>query len=192
MSTAFNPSEAVTFDLQFGHIHLDGAPTRVMVPAEALVSLCQAAGDEETAAFAHAIGEAAGRRIGVRLAGGSANRHGAAREAAFETVVHHLAGELALLGIGSVSAERWGKALVLIVDQSPFGADGDGLVAQILQSAIHALVDEPARVLRLHRDGVRGRFLIVSGAAAHGVQERLDAGESWGSVIATMHGGTGA
>lgn len=192
MSTAFNPSEAVTFDLQFGHIHLDGAPTRVMVPAEALVALCQAAGEEETAAFGHAMGEAVGRRVGVRLAGGSQNRHGAAREATFETVIHHLAGELALLGIGSVTAERWGKALVLIVDQSPLGQDGDALIAQILQSAIQALVDQPARVLRLHRDGVRSRFLTVSGAAAQGVQQRLDAGENWGSVIATMHGGTGA
>ena len=187
MSKAFNPAEAVTFDLQFGHIHLDGAPTRVMVPADALVALCQAAGEDETAAFAHAIGEAVGRRVGVRLAGGSANRHEAVRAAGLEQVVSQLAGELAVLGIGSVSAERWGKALVLIVDQSPFGDEGDGLLAEILQSALHALINSSARVVLLERDGVRARFLAVSGAAVEGVRERLAAGESWGSVIASMH-----
>ncbi len=187
MSTAFNPTEAVTFDLQFGHIHLDGAPTRVMVPAAAVVALCQAAGEEETSAFGHAIGEAVGRRVGVRLAGGSANRHDAARKAGIETVISQLAGELAVLGIGSTKAERWGKALVLVVDQSPFGEDGDGLLGQILESAIHALVDRPARVVKLQRDGSRVRFLTVSGAAIQGVRERLDAGEGWGDVIASLN-----
>jgi hypothetical protein len=189
MSNAFNPAEAVTFDLQFGHIHLDGAPTRIMVPADALVSLCQAAGEEEMAAYGHAIGEAVGRRVGVRLAGGSANRHDAVRAAGLEVVVTQLAGELAVLGIGSVSAERWGKALVLIVDQSPLGEQGDDLLAEILQSALHALVNSSARVIKLQRDGVRTRFLAVSGAAVEGVRERLAAGESWGQVIAAMHRG---
>ncbi len=188
-ATAFDPTEAVTFDLQFGHIHLDGAPTRVMVPADALVALCQAAGDEETATFAHTIGEAIGRRVGVRLAGGSANRHDAARAARLEAVVTQLAGELAVLGFGSVSAERWGKALVLVVDQSPFGEGGDGLVAAILEAALHALVNRHARVVKLHRDGVRARFLAVSGAAADGVRDRLAGGESWAAVIAAMHRG---
>jgi hypothetical protein len=187
MTTAFNPAEAVTFDLQFGHIHLDGAPTRVMVPADAVVALCQAAGEEETSAFGHAIGEAVGRRVGVRLAGGSANRHDAARKAGIETVISQLAGELAVLGIGSAKAERWGKALVLVVDQSPFGEGGDGLLTQILESAIRALVDRPARVVRLHREGTRARFLTLSGAAVAGVKERLDAGENWGSVIASLN-----
>jgi hypothetical protein len=189
MSSTFNPAEAVTFDLQFGHIHLDGAPTRVMVPADALVALCDAAGEEETATFAHAIGEAVGRRVGVRLAGGSANRHEAVRKAGLEVVVTQLAGELAVLGIGSVSAERWGKALVLVVDQSPFGEEGDGLLEAILQSALHALVNSKARVIKLAREGVRARFLAVSGASVESVRKRLDAGESWGAVVAAMHRG---
>lgn len=192
MSDAFNPAEAVTFDLQFGHIHLDGAPTRVMVPADALVALCQAAGEEETAGFAHAIGEAVGRRVGVRLAGGSKNRHEAVRAAGLEVVVSQLAGELAVLGVGSVSAERWGKALVLVVDQSPFGEDGDSLMAEILQAALHSLVNSKARIVKLDREGVRARFLAVSGAAVEGVRKRLAAGESWGSVLANMHRGGGA
>ncbi len=192
MNSAFDPSEAVTFDLQFGHIHLDGAPSRVMVPADALVALCAAAGEEETAAFGHAVGEAVGRRVGVRLAGGTAKRHEAVRAADLQAIVSQLGGELAVLGVGSLSAERWGKALVLVVDQSPLGEGGDNLLAQVLESALLALVDTPARVVRLQRDGVRVRFLVVSAAAAGGVRERLAAGESWGAIVAAMHGGAGA
>src|SRR5438128_2400016 len=42
----FDPQGQVTFDLPFGHVHLDGAPARVVVPADALAALCQAAGTE--------------------------------------------------------------------------------------------------------------------------------------------------
>jgi hypothetical protein len=187
-TTVFDPSEAVTFDLAFGHVHLDGAPTRVMVPAEALVALCKAAGEEAAANLGHAVGEAMGRRVGVRLAGGSSDeRHDAVRKSKLEDVIVQLAGELAITGMGALSAERWGKALVLIVDQSPLGADGDDLLAEILQAAMAALVGRQARILKLQRDGVRARFLVVSGAAAAAVRERIEGGEDWGSILAALH-----
>ena len=189
--TAFDPSEAVTFDLAFGHVHLDGAPNRVLVPADALLSLCTAAGSDDAASLGHAIGEAIGRRVGVRLAGGSDTRHEAAREASFEEVVTQLAGELALLGLGSLSAERWGRSLVLVVDQSPFGDAGDELHAEVLQAAMKALVDRPVRMVRLHRDGVRVRFLACSGATVEAVRSKLEGGTSWGEVLAALHGGGG-
>ena len=90
-------------------------------------------------------------------------------------------------GLGSFGAERWGRALVFVVDQSPLGERGDGLLAEILQSAIHSLIDKHARVLKLHREGVRVRFLAVSGAAVQGVRARLDRGESWGNVLVALH-----
>ena len=184
--SAFNPSEAVTFDLAFGHVHLDGAPTRVMVPADALVALCIAAGDAAAANMGHAIGEAMGRRVGVRLADGAASREGAVGASKLEDVVSHLAGELAITGIGALSVERWGKALVLVVDQSPLGQDGDLLLAEILQAAMAALTGGPIRVIRLHRDGVRARFLSVAPAVAEAVRQRIDKGQVWGSLLAAL------
>jgi len=148
--SAFNPSEAVTFDLAFGHLHLDGAPSRVMVPAGALLKLCEAAGAEQAAELGSAVGEALGRRVAVRMAAGQEDRTAAVRAAGLEAVVEQLAGELALVGMGALSAERWGKALVLIVDQSPFGDAGDELLAEVLQAALHALVGgTESRVLAL-------------------------------------------
>jgi hypothetical protein len=185
--SSFDPAEAVTFDLSFGHVHLDGAPNRVLVPADALMTLCGAAGEDEASGLGHAIGEALGRRVAVRLSGGSQERHEAARKASFEQVVTQLAGELALVGLGALSAERWGRSVVMVVDQSPLGEAGDELLAAVLQSAFKAMVDRPARMVRLERDGVRVRYLVCSGAVVQAVRDRLAAGENWGAVVASLH-----
>jgi hypothetical protein len=193
---SFDPSEAVTFDLAFGHIHLDGAPNRVMIPAMALVKLCRAAGEDETTEIAHSIGEAMGRRIAVRLAPGASDdesrtkRQEAVRRAGVERVISELAGEMAIAGMGCLSAERWGKALVLLVEQSPFGEDGDDLLSAILQAALQTMTSSPARIVRLMREESRVRFLVVSGAAVDAVRSRLGRGESWGAVLAALHGGS--
>jgi hypothetical protein len=188
-SAAFNPSEAVTFDLAYGHVHLDGAPSRVLVPADALVELCRAAGPAEVRKLGRAVGEGMGRRVAHRLAAGSSDRSEIVRRAGFEAVITHLAGELALLGMGALSAERWGKALVLIVDQSPLGEAGDELLVAVLESALEALVTSDARVTRVQRDGVRGRFLVASPATMERARERISRGENWGAVLASLHRG---
>lgn len=192
----FDPTEAVTFDLAFGHIHLDGAPHRVMIPAPALVKLCRAAGDDETADLAYAIGEAMGRRVAVRLAAragaqtdGDKRRHEAVRAAGIDQVVGELAGEMAIAGMGALGAERWGKALALVVAQSPFGEDGDDLLAGILQAALRAMTGASARIVRLVRDPDRVRFLVVGGATVEAVRARLGKGESWGAVLAALQPG---
>ncbi|MBW2453295.1 MAG: hypothetical protein JRI68_02240 [Deltaproteobacteria bacterium] len=188
--SAFNPSEAVTFDLAFGHLHLDGAPSRVMVPADALLKLCLAAGADQAADLASAVGEALGRRVAVRMAAGNDDRAAAVRAAGLEAVVEQLAGELALVGMGALSAERWGRALILIVDQSPFGDAGDDFMAEVLQAGLHGLTGATeSRVLRLHREGVRARFVVVSGKAVAAVRARIERGDNWGSVIAALHPG---
>lgn len=184
---AFDPSEAVTFDLAYGHVHLDGAPNRVLVPGDALIELCDTAGDEATAALGYAIGSAMGRRVAVRLGRAAADRQAAVAGASFSLVIEHLAGEVALAGLGSLSAERWGKAVVLILDQSPLGERGDPLVGEILQAAMQTLSNQGGRVVRLERSGVRARFLLVAAAAVEGVRMRLREGQSWGAVLAKLH-----
>ena len=123
----------------------------------------------------------------MRLAGGTADRTDVARKAKFEEVITQIAGEFALLGLGSVSAERWGRSLVMVVDQSPLGDDGDGLVGEVLQAAFKSLVDRPVRMVKLHREGVRVRYLACSGAVVQTVSDKIAAGESWGSVLASLH-----
>jgi hypothetical protein len=155
---AFDPSEAVTFDLAYGHVHMDGAPNRVLVPSDA-------AGEEATASLGHAIGTAMGRRVAVRVGRGAEDRQSAVARATFELVVEHLAGELALAGLGSLSVERWGKAVVFVLDQSPLGERGDALLGETLQAAMQALSNQAGRVVRTFR---RARALLVGGCCCGG------------------------
>jgi hypothetical protein len=185
--TTFDPTEAVTFDLAYGHVHMDGAPNRVLVPSDALVELCEAAGEEATGALGYAIGTAMGRRVAARVAREGEDRQSAVARALFDVVVEHLAGELALAGLGSLAVERWGKAVVFVHDQSPLGERGDALLAEILQAATLALSNQAGRIVRLERSGVRVRFLLIGAAAVEGVRMRLREGQSWGTVLAKLH-----
>jgi hypothetical protein len=186
----FNPNEAVTFDLAYGHVHLDGAPSRVLVPAGALAALCQAAGEDDTANLGFAMGDAMGKRAATRVSADANDRQAAVRAASLERVMDELAGELALAGLGALSAERWGRALVLVVDRSPLGEEGDVLLAEVLRAALKAAAGRDNRVLPVGHEGERARFLVVSAAAVEGVKRRLREGAGWAQVVAALqHGG---
>ncbi len=178
----FDPSKAVTFDLSQGLVHLEGAPSRLLVPAEALRALAEAAGPEAAAAFGRAMGEAMGRRAASRLGAGTG-----VQEAPVEAVVEHLGGELALAGRGSLGLERWGRALVLVVDQSPLGAGGDGLLGAALSAALEAAAGREVRTLLLGRDAVRARFLVGGAAGVAKVQAWLGEGVPWGEALVRLH-----
>lgn len=188
----FDPSRAVTFDLAHGLVHLEGGPSRLLVPAEALGALARAAGPVAGAIFGRAIGEAMGARVASRLAAsGGADSVGGAAGATIEAVVEHLGGELALAGLGSLGLERWGRAMVLVIDRSPLGAEGDALVEAALAAAVEATASRRVRALLLGRAGVRARFLIGSQGGVEKVRAWLDEGLSWGDALVRLHAPAG-
>ncbi|APR83174.1 Hypothetical protein A7982_08523 [Minicystis rosea] len=178
----FDPSKAVTFDLAQGHVHLEGAPSRLLVPADALGLLVEAAGAEAAAAFGRSLGTSMGRRIASRLS--AAEGVGAA---AVDLVVEHLGGELALAGLGALGLERWGRAIVLVVDHCPLGATGDALLEAALGSALASAAGRSATVVRLDRDGVRARFFVGGEPGAAKVKAWLSQGISWGDALVRLH-----
>jgi hypothetical protein len=180
----FDASKAVTFDLERGQLRLGDSPPGVLVPAKALAELCAAAGDDAADGMARALGES----IGVRVAGRLAGADGGARGAPVEAFIEHLAGELSLGGIGSLGAERWGRALLLVVDHCPFGAAGDRLVASLLGAAICTATTTDARCVLLARDGDRTRFLVTGREAADKVTSWLGSGVGWGEALVRLHG----
>lgn len=173
----FDPSQAVKFDMGRGRIQLDGPVSRVLVPADALVGLAKAAGEEALRDFGRQLGTEAGRR--------AAGRFGDA--ATPEAVVEHLGGDLALSGLGSLSIERWGRALVLVVGGSPFGADGDPLLCAVFEGALQRGLGRTVEVVLLARDGDSARLLVVNPAAAAKVRAWLADGTAWGDVLAKLH-----
>lgn len=178
----FDPSKAVTFDLARGLVQQEGAPAGLIVPAEALAALALAAGPEAATTFGQSVGEAIGRRVASRLAAASG-----VRAAGAVAVVEHLGGELAMTGLGSLGLERWGRALVLVIDQSPLGSAGDALLESVLTGALSAAAGEQPSVTMLEREGKRVRFLVTSRAGADKVRAWLDEGVSWGDALVRLH-----
>ncbi|MEO7331936.1 MAG: hypothetical protein ABI193_25390 [Minicystis sp.] len=178
----FDPSKAVTFDLASGLVQLSGAAARLLVPIEALSVLCEAAGPNAAATFGRAVGEAMGARVKARLEGESA-----VNEASVEAMVEQIGGELGLGGMGSLSLERWGKAMVLVIDGSPLGPRGDGLLEAVLAGALDAATGRSVRSLLLEREEGRARFLITGDAGLEKVTSLLADGLSWGEALARLH-----
>ena len=178
----FDPSKAVTFDLARGLVQQEGALSGLIVPAESLAALARAAGPEASRAFGRGVGEAIGRRVAGHLA-----EIDGVRAAGVGAVVEHLGGELAMTGLGSLSVERWGRALVLVIDQSPLGAGGDGLLESVLAGALEAAMGERSSVIVLARDGLRVRFLVTGLSTADKVRAWLSEGISWGDALVRLH-----
>ena len=177
----FDPSNAVKFDLGRGHVALDGAP-RMLVPVDALLALCQGAGDEALRDFGRTLGTEVGRRVRERIK---------VDQASLESVVEHLGGDLALSGLGSLAIERWGRALVMTLSDSPLGAEGDALIAAVLEGALQRGMGRDARVIKLERSDDRVRLLVIAPKMAQKVRGWLDAGVAWGDLLAKLHAGGG-
>jgi hypothetical protein len=164
----------------------------VLVPAEALVALAEAAGAQAVASFGQALGEAMGRRVSVRLGAGRQGveqRQQAVRSAPFERVVDHLAGEVALAGLGALGAERWGRALVLLLEHCPLSAGGENLLEHVLAAAITAATGTKASLVVLDREEARLRLLLVGAEVGPAVRARLERGEGWATLLATIQRG---
>lgn len=173
----------MSFDLARGRVECGGE--HVLVPADALVDLCKQAGSEAVTDFGRRLGTAAGRRVAERLGDGAPG-------ATLEEVLDHLGGELALLGLGSLGLERWGRALVLVVEGGPFGQQLDLLLGAVLEGALQRAFGRDCRAAKLARDDRTVRFLIASSNAASLVSQWLGAGVSYGDALTRLQQTTGA
>ena len=181
MATRFNPSGSVSFDLVRGRVDCGG--DHVLIAADALVDLCRAAGDEAVSDFGRRLGTALGRRLAERLGDGASS-------ASMEVVLDHLGGELAVMGLGSLGLERWGRALVLTLDGGPFGQQLDKLLASVLEGAMQRGFGRDCRATKLMRDDRQVRFLIASPSSANKVSEWLGSGVSYGDALTRLQNGT--
>ena len=105
--SSFDAARAVRFDLPSGSVRAAGDARVALVPVEALAAVGKSGAADEVAGI---VGSAIGKRVAARLG----NSNGATIEA-FATA---LGGELAVAGYGSLSLERWGRALVLVVEHA--------------------------------------------------------------------------
>lgn len=178
----FDPSHSVKFDIARGTVQLDGSGPRLLVPPDALLDLCKHAGEESLRDFGRKLGTEAGMRVAGQLGN-------AAETAPMDSFVEHLGGNLALLGLGSLSLERWGRALVFLVSESPLGAAGSHLIAAVIEGALQRSVGRDARVVVLGSDDGNVRLLATGTAGASKVEKWLKEGVAWGDALARLHEG---
>lgn len=178
MKAPFDPTHSLKFDLGRGRVSVDNSSVRLVLPVDALIKLCASAGDDAVHDFGLSIGTEIGRRVASRLP--------AIQLASIEDVVEHLGGEMALMGLGSLSVERWGRALVFVVTGDPFGTTGEVLMASLLQGAIQRALSRDVLPLLLNRDGERVRFLATNRESASKIQAWMANGAKWSEALAQL------
>ncbi len=190
MNAQSNPGP-VDFDLSRGRVDRR-APADVkggqdeqvaLVPISALVGLEKLAGHDVTRKFARTIGVSLGRRVATKL--GSATAVGGA---SLEGFVSALAAEIAVSGWGALHLERWGKAMVLVVEHAP--ALPAGAFAALLEGAVEAAAAREVHAVAL--TGERGdssavRVLVASAKSAEAARRWLIEGATEADVIRRLH-----
>src|ERR1700690_235006 len=112
VSSSFDPTHAVRFDLPRGSVRTRGDDDRVLlVPTAALDDFVRSASPEAVERLGRSLGAAIGRRAAARM--------GDPQGASLDSFVAQLAGEAAIAGVGALSIERWGRALVIVIEDSP-------------------------------------------------------------------------
>jgi hypothetical protein len=176
----FDPSGAVTFDLSVGRVSLAHASARVLAPADGLTQLCEAAGEDATRTFGRAIGTSMGERVARRV-----TESGIA-SMTIEAYLEHVRGEFAIAGLGVVSIERWGSALLFVVEHANVPPH---LVASVLDGVLEASTGRKTMCVELMESEERSRFLVTGQDTAKRVSAWLDEGVSWGEVMVKLHVG---
>jgi hypothetical protein len=177
-ATSFDPTHAVRFDLPQGSVHAGGDGERVLlVPTGALDDIILSAPPEAAEALGRALGSAIGRRAAARM--------GDPQRASVEAFVTQLAGETAIAGVGALSVERWGRALVVVVESSPLSGT---LLSPLVAAAMEAASGRTVACTMLSRDERAARILVGGDRGVGRVRDWIAAGVPWGEAIARMQG----
>jgi hypothetical protein len=181
---AFDPNGAVRFDLSRGAAS-DARGARLLVMPSAALESVERAHAPAIAALGTELGRACGARVAARLGG-----DGGVRNAQLEVVVSHLAGELAIAGVGAVHVERWGRAMVCVVANPSFASDG--FLSAVLGSALGAASGRDVSAAPLGKDGNALRFFIGTKATAERVRGLVSQGKGFAQIVTTLQQGGGA
>jgi hypothetical protein len=177
-NSSFDPTRSVEFDLESGQVRVGGSPPRLVIPADSVLRLASDAGDEKMRDFAQQLGNEIARRATLRL--------GDISQASMQSVAEHIGGEFALMGLGSVGLERWGQALVIVIEASPLGAAGDSLLAAIIEGVTKRAAGRDVNVVMLAREGAKVRYLITGDQGAQKTCDLLQSGKPWGAALAEL------
>jgi len=184
MASSVDLSGAVRFDLQSGTVRIGDDEKGLVVPASVLGALLSSASLD--------VRSKVGRDFGAHIGRSVARRAGSGRsllEADLERATTLLAAELAVAGLGTCNLERWGRALVVHVTDSPI--DSPDFVASLIEGALSAAT---ARALStaLLSDAGGVRVLVASERGALRVRGWIEQGTTWSDALVRLQAGGGS
>ncbi len=178
-AASFNPTHAVRFDLPRGSVRsADGDDRLLLISSAALMDLVLSAPSEAVESMGRALGSAVGRKAAARI--------GDPSRSSVEEFVTQLAGEAALAGMGLLSVERWGRALVVVIEDSPLLGM---LIVPFVTAALEGATKRNVSGVLLAQGPRAARVLISNERAVDRVRALIASGVAWGDAIAKLHGG---
>ncbi len=178
---AFDPNGALRFDLHRGAASDARGARLVVLPAAAIEALERTQAGA-VAALGAELGRARGAEIAARLGG-----DGGVRNAQLEVVVSHLAGELAVAGVGAIHLERWGRAMVCVVTNA--SVPSDVFLGSVIGNAIGAASGREVVAAAIGRDGDAARFFVGTAKTAERVRGLVAQGKPYAEIVASIQEG---
>ena len=175
------------FDLASGSVRLTAGEPQVLVSASIVGSLVASAPNARE--MGRLIGaDLAGRaRIRRAMTGGGASEE-TMRSLTLGDVVDLLGGELAILGLGNLRSERWGAALLFVLDPCPLDTRADGFLAGIIESAVASAGGRDLRAAVLEHEGRTVRMLICNEVAMKRAEALRADGLPFTGIVSRLQG----
>lgn len=158
-----------------------------MVPLGALLGMLE--GSTDGRQLGRAIGAGAIGRVAARLASRTAGgfARDQVRSAPLEQVVELLGGELAVLGLGSLHVERWGRAMLFVLEPCAIDERGDALLAGMLEGALTSVAGREVCALVVDRTSQLARVLVGSVGAMAKAEALHKRGAFFTEIVAALH-----
>jgi hypothetical protein len=180
----------LSFDLAEGLVRL-GGEARVVLPVSVLMTIVGAATTEVQRTFARALGESIGNVATIRMKEEDFAAPLALVDASPEAAMSELGAAWALAGLGGLGLERWGRALVMTIDNGPLGREADTLLEEILAGAIERATGRKVHVMQLERQRNRARFFVGNARAVEKIRGFLAQNIAWADALSSLHSKTG-
>ena len=180
----------LSFDLAEGLVLL-GGEARVLLPASVLLAIVGAATTDVRRVLGQALGKSIGHVATIRMKEEDFAAPRALVDASPEAALSEIAAAWALAGLGGLGMERWGRALVVTIDNSPLSREGDDFLEGVLEGAIENAAGRQVHVTRLERSRARLRLFVGNEKAVARVRAHMTHNASWTDALSMLHVASG-
>lgn len=173
----FDAKGTLRFDMGQGMVTHKSDARQVLLPATSLRRVLEVVGDEDRIYLGQQVGDEVGDA--VKAVFGSEE---SVREASVEALTTALAGELGLRGFGALSLERWGRVLVVRIDNAP--ASSADFLASVASSAITIASGKEVAAAVIGQSPLR--IVLGSPTGIARAQSLLASGKTYGELLAQL------